>query len=139
MDLYSRKVLGWALADHLRTSLVEAALVNALKSRECPSGLIFHSDRGSQYGSKSFRSLLKIAGIEQSMSGRANPYDNATMESFMGTFKSELVQDGSFIDEIDARIEVAEYIDCYYNIKRKHSSIGYKTPTQFEAILTKAA
>ena len=139
MDLHSRKVLGWELADHLRSSLVEAALVNALKSRECPSGLIFHSDRGSQYGSKSFRALLKTAGIEQSMSGRGNPYDNATMESFMGTFKAELIQDGRFIDEVDARIEITDYIDCYYNTKRKHSSLGYKTPKQFEENLTKAA
>lgn len=137
MDLYTRRVLGWALADHLRSSLVEEALVKALKARQCPTGVIFHSDRGSQYGSKIFRALLKKAGIRQSMSGRANPYDNATMESFMGTFKAELIQDGSFIDERDAQIEISEYIDHYYNTKRKHSSIGYKTPNQFEANLTK--
>jgi transposase InsO family protein len=139
MDLYSRRVLGWALADHLRSSLVEEAMVKALKARQCPAGLIFHSDRGSQYGSKCFRGLLKKAGIGQSMSGRANPYDNATMESFMGTFKTELIQDGSFIDERDAQLEISDYIDYYYNTKRKHSSIDYKTPNQFEAILTKAA
>ena len=73
------------------------------------------------------------------MSGSANPYDNATMESFMGTFKTERVLDGSFIDEIDAHIEISEYINCYYKIKRKHSTIGCKTPTQFEEILTKTA
>lgn len=139
MDLYSRRVLGWALAEHLRSSLVEEAMVKALKARQCPAGLIFHSDRGSQYGSKCFRTLLKKAGIRQSMSGRANPYDNATMESFMGTFKAELIQDGSFIDERDAQLEISDYIDYYYNTKRKHSSIDYKTPNQFEAILTKAA
>lgn len=139
MDLYTRRVLGWALADHLRSSLVEEALVKALKARQCPAGVIFHSDRGSQYGSKIFRALLKKAGMRQSMSGRANPYDNATMESFMGTFKAELIQDGSFIEERDAQIEISEYIDYYYNTKRKHSSIGYKTPNQFEANLTKAA
>jgi transposase InsO family protein len=139
MDLYSRRVLGWALADHLRSSLVEEAMLKALKARQCPTGLIFHSDRGSQYGSRRLRTLLKKAGIRQSMSGRANPYDNATMESFMGTFKAELVQDGSFIEERDAQIEISEYIDYYYNTKRKHSSIGYKNPNQFGADLTKAA
>ena len=139
MDLYSRRVLGWAVADHLRSSLVEEAMVKALKARQCPAGLIFHSDRGSQYGSKSFRALLKKAGVSQSMSARANPYDNATMESFMGTFKAELIQNGSFIDERDAQIEISEYIDYYYNTKRKHSSIAYKTPKQFEENLTKAA
>ena len=77
--------------------------------------------------------------MRQSMSGRANPYDNATMESFMGTFKAELIQDGSFIEERDAQIEISEYIDYYYNTKRKHSSLGYKNPNQFEANLTKAA
>ena len=139
MDLYSRRVLGWAVADHLRSSLVEEAMVKALKARQCPAGLIFHSDRGSQYGSKSFRALLKKAGVSQSMLARANSYDNATMESFMGTFKAELIQNGSFIDERDAQIEISEYIDYYYNTKRKHSSIAYKTPKQFEENQTKAA
>ena len=139
MDLYSRRVLGWAVADHLRSSLVEEAMVKALKARQCPAGLIFHSDRGSQYGGKSFRALLKKADVRQSMSGRANPNDNATMESFMGTFKAELIQEGSFIDERDAQLEISDYIDYYYNTKRKHSSIDYKTPNQFEAKLTKIA
>jgi putative transposase len=139
MDLYSRRVVGWSIADHLRSSLVEEALRKAIKTRQCPRGLIFHSDRGSQYGSKSFRAILKQASISQSMSGRANPYDNATMESFMGTLKTELIQDGSFINEEDARIEIFDYIESYYNTKRRHSSISYQTPTQFEANLTKAA
>jgi putative transposase len=133
MDLCSRRILGWALGDHLRSSLVEEAMEKALRARQCPTGLIFHSDRGSQYGSKSFRSLLKKAGTIQSMSRRANPYDNATMESFMGTLKAELIQDGSFINEQDATLEISAYIDCYYNTQRMHSSLDYLNPNQFEA------
>jgi transposase InsO family protein len=136
MDLYSRRVVGWSIAAHLRSSLVEEAMSKAIKTRPCPAGLIFHSDRGSQYGSKSFRALLKHAGISQSMSGRANPYDNASMESFMGTLKAELIQDGSFINERDAHIEIFAYLESYYNTKRRHSSINYQTPAQFEANLT---
>ena len=97
MDLCSRRIVGWALADHLRSSLVEEAMEKALKSRQCSTGLIFHSDRGSQYGSKTIRAFIKKAQLQQSMSGRANPYDNAAMESLMGTLKAELMQDGSFI------------------------------------------
>lgn len=138
MDLCSRRIVGWSLADHLRSSLVEEAMEKALKSRQCPTGIIFHSDRGSQYGSKTFRALIKKAQIQQSMSGRANPYDNATMESFMGTFKGELMQDGSFMNQEDAELEIAEFIN-YYNTQRRHSSLAYLTPFQFEENLTKAA
>ena len=133
IDLYSRRVVGWSLADHLRAGLVSEALNNALKSRSRSRDLIFHSDRGSQYGSRVFRGLLAQAGITQSMSRRANPYDNAWTESFIGTLKSEMLQGGCFIDEKDAQIEIFSYIDGYYNTERKHSALGYLSPSKFES------
>jgi len=132
IDLCSRRVVGWSLANHMRSDLVLAALFQALKTR-LANGVIFHSDRGSQYGSASFRNALAEAGMRQSMSARANPYDNAWTESFIGTLKHEMLQGGCFQNAHDARIEIFEYIEGYYNTHRKHSSIGYKTPIQFEA------
>jgi putative transposase len=132
IDLCSRRVVGWSLADHMRSDLVLAALHQALQTRSTER-TIFHSDRGSQYGSAPFRAALAQAGLSQSMSARANPYDNAWTESFIGTLKREMLQGGCFEDANDARIEIFEYIDGYYNTHRKHSSLGYKTPSQFEA------
>ena len=132
IDLCSRRILGWSLADHMRSDLVIDALHQALQTRPVDR-TIFHSDRGSQYGSTPFRNALAKAGLRQSMSARANPYDNAWTESFIGTLKHEMLQDGCFENADDARTEIFEYIDGYYNTHRKHSSIGYKTPNQFEA------
>lgn len=132
IDLCSRRVVGWSLADHMRSDLVLDALRQALQTRST-EGTIFHSDRGSQYGSAPFRAALAKAGLSQSMSARANPYDNAWTESFIGTLKREMLQGGCFEDANDARIEIFEYIEGYYNTHRKHSSLGYKTPSQFEA------
>ena len=132
IDLCSRRVVGWSLADHLRSDLVLDALHQALQTRPTDR-TIFHSDRGSQYGSAPFRQALAKAGLRQSMSARANPYDNAWTESFIGTLKREMLQGGCFEDANDARIEIFEYIDGYYNTHRKHSSLGYQTPSQFEA------
>ena len=109
------------------------ALKQALGSRRALPNLIFHSDRGSQYGSGTYRQLLREAGMQQSMSARANPYHNAWTESFIGTLKTEMLQDGSFIDDSGARIEIFAYIESHYNTHRKHSSLGYKTPASFEA------
>jgi len=137
IDLCSRRIVGWSLADHMRKELVIDALNNALQSRTIPKNLIFHSDRGSQYGSIAFRNRLQKKAMRQSMSARANPYDNAWTESFIGTLKREMLRGGSFIDEADARTEIFEYVEAYYNNLRKHSSIDYLTPNQFEAkILT---
>lgn len=133
IDLYSRKIVGWALANHLRADLVVVALKQAIASRRINRGVVFHSDRGSQYGSASYRNLMQAAGMKQSMSARANPYHNAWTESFMGTLKSEMLQGGSFIDHRDAYTEIFAYIEAYYNTRRKHSSIGCLTPAQFEA------
>lgn len=138
IDLCSRRIVGWALADHMRSSLVEDAMKEAFNARRGIIDLIFHSDRGSQYGSKEFRKLLRTAGIRQSMSARANPYHNAWTESFMGTLKAEMLQNGRFIDATDAHTEIFAYIDCYYNTQRLHSSLDYKTPTHFEAAIALA-
>jgi transposase InsO family protein len=132
LDLCSRRVVGWSLADHMRSDLVLDALLQALETRPA-NRTIFHSDRGSQYASTPFRNALAEAGLRQSMSARANPYDNAWTESFIGTLKLEMLQDGCFEDAGDARTEIFEYIEGYYNTHRKHSALGYKTPSQFEA------
>jgi putative transposase len=132
IDLHTRRVIGWALADNMRASLVVEALIQALASTGKIPGCIFHSDRGSQYGSKAFRKALKDAGMIQSMSARANPYHNAWTESMIGTLKAEMLQDGCFQNEEDARTELFAYIESYYNTQRKHSSLGYKTPAEFE-------
>jgi len=132
IDLCSRRIVGWSLADHMRSDLVLDALRQALETRPT-NRTIFHSDRGSQYGSISFRKALAKAGLCQSMSARANPYDNAWTESFIGTLKREMLQDGCFENAGDARTEIFDYIEGYYNTHRKHSAIGYNTPNQFEA------
>ena len=135
IDLYSRRVVGWSLSNHLPAELVGEALRQALRSRTRNRGLVFHSGRGSQYGSRSFRALLRRAGITQSMSRRANPYDNAWTESFMGTLKTEMVQGSQFTGDQDARIEIFSYIEGSYNTERKHSSLGYLSPSKFESNL----
>jgi len=135
MDLCTRRIVGWALADHMRAELVVNALKQALGSRPKLSKCIFHSDRGSQYGSRAFRRKMDRAGMIQSMSARANPYHNAWSESVIGTLKNEMLQGGRFIDQEDARTEIFAYIDGYYNTIRKHSALTYLSPSQFEAQL----
>lgn len=132
IDLHSRKIIGWSFADHMRAELVCEAFQQALGARLDYSGVIFHSDRGSQYGSRHFRKLLSAAGARQSMSARANPYDNAWTESCIGTLKREMLQGGEFIDDSDAKTEIFSYIEGYYNTRRKHSSLGYLTPSKYE-------
>lgn len=133
IDLCSRRIVGWSLANHMRSELVADALKQALASRSTSHGIMFHSDRGSQYGAAAYRKLLETHGMRQSMSARANPYHNAWTESFMGTLKSEMLQDGCFTDSADARTELFAYIESYYNTHRKHSALGYRTPAQFES------
>ena len=130
MDLYSRKVVGWALAEHMREELVMMALNRALASRYINEGLIVHSDRGGQYAGKRFRELLDAHKIRQSMSGKDNPYDNAFMESYFSRFKAELLQGGVFEKLEDARTEAFEYIEMYYK-SHPHSSLGYISLTGF--------
>jgi putative transposase len=135
LDLYSRKIVGWALADNLRAPLVMAALQQALRSRRRATKTIFHSDRGSQYGSGAYRQMLQQAGLRQSMSARANPYHNAWTESFMATLKTEMIQDRCFLDQKQARLELFAYIESYYNTQRKHSALAYLSPAKFESLL----
>jgi len=132
MDLYSRRIVGWKLANHMRGELVLQAFEQALRSRPKTSSTIFHSDRGSQYGCTAFRTALNTAGFRQSMSARSNPYDNAWTESLVGTIKREMLQNGSFDSAQDAQTEIFEYIEGYYNPSRRHSALGYLSPAQFE-------
>jgi len=131
VDLWSRRVVGWYLAEHMRDELVITALRRALMSRQPADGLILHSDRGGQYASKAFRKLLSGRYL-QSMSRAGECYDNATAESFWSRLKAEVVESGVFLSLEDARAEIGDYIDNYYNPIRKHSGISYYSPVQFE-------
>jgi putative transposase len=132
MDLFSRRVTGWQLADHMREELVVEAFKKAWGNRNAAAGLIIHSDRGGQYAGKKFRRLLAANSLLQSMSGVANPYDNAFMESHFSRFKAELLEGGAFENLEDARTEIFEYIEMYYNPIRRHSSLGYISPVTYE-------
>lgn len=132
MDLYSRKLIGWAMEDHLQTSLPLAALHMALQQRRPGAGLLHHSDRGVQYASGDYRQVLSAFGLEASMSRRANCYDNAAMESFWGTLKNELVHRMKYATRAEARRSIFAWIETYYNRVRLHSSLSYKSPVDFE-------
>ena len=132
LDLHSRMVVGWALADHLRTELVEQALLGALGKREPSEDLLHHSDRGCQYASRSYRGRLEALGISVSMSRRGDCYDNAVVESFFGTLKQELVHHARWVDLADARAAIHDYIEVFYNRQRLHSSLAYRTPAEVD-------
>lgn len=133
IDIYSRKVTGWAMDTRLRDTLVLSALNQAIGREHPEEGLLVHTDRGSQYTSQRFQALLMRYGFRQSMSRKGNPYDNAIMESFYRTLKRELVQDAYYDNPEQARQDIFRYIELYYNTKRIHSAIGWLSPTQFEA------
>jgi transposase InsO family protein len=134
MDLYSRKIVGWAMQENLQTSLALNALTMAIKHRQpLPSkSLLHHSDRGSQYASLEYRTQLQQAHIHSSMSRKANCYDNATIESFWSTLKNELLADVVFENPEHARQVLFQSIEITYNRNRLHSSLGYKSPVDFE-------
>jgi putative transposase len=133
LDLFSRRVVGWKLGESLEAELVVTALRNALVLRQPAEGLYFHSDRGSQYSSEAVRKPLSVIGANQSMSGVGNCYDNATMEAFFSTLKTECFPDNQvFASRAQARREIFEYIEVYYNSRRLHSTLGYQTPCQYE-------
>jgi transposase InsO family protein len=132
MDLFSRRVVGWRVDDNMEEALILVPLRTALQVREPASGLIVHSDRGGQYISNQVRELVSLWRIRPSMSRADDPYDNAFAESFWSRLKAELLEGGCFLSVEDARTEVFEYIECYYNRVRKHSSLGYKSPEQVE-------
>jgi len=133
LDLYSRRIVGWAVSREINTSLVLMALSMALTHRQPPAGLIFHSDRGVQYASADFRRALAAAGLVASMSRRANCYDNATMEAFWSTLKLELIYRHQFEDASQLRQALFDYIEVFYNRQRLHSALGYQTPAGFES------
>lgn len=133
LDLFSRKVVGWSMANHMRTELVLDALQAALGSRTPDAdGLIFHSDQGSQYASDEYRETLGSAGITPSMSRRANCWDNAVAESFFSTLKIELLYNEFLMDSDLTKTTIAEWIEIYYNRKRRHSTNGGLTPADYE-------
>ena len=135
LDAYSRKVVGWAMGDTLATTLPLAALEMACHQRRPAKGLLHHSDRGVQYASQDYRNRLAALGLEASMSRKANCYDNATMESFWSTLKHELVYRGQWATRAQARQRLFEWIEVFYNRTRLHSSLGYKSPVDFETQL----
>lgn len=132
IDLFARHVVGWAVSDRLHRRLASHALEKAITMRHPPKGLIHHSDRGSQYCSLDYQAKLKANGIAISMSGKGNCYDNAMVETFFKTLKSELIWRTVFQTRHDAEKAIARYIGGFYNPIRRHSSLDYLSPTQFE-------
>jgi len=131
LDLYSRRVIGWAFADSLHTALPLAALRMALRQRQPPRGVLHHSDRGCQYASAEYRSWLHAYGLEASMSRTGNPYDNASMESFFSTLKTEALH-GPPCSPADTQARVFDYLVTFYNRVRLHSALGFRSPVDFE-------
>jgi len=132
VDIYSRLVVGWAMSKERDEQLVTKAAEMAITQRRPGASLIHHSDRGSQYTSQGYLTLLKETGIQVSMSGKGDCYDNALMESFFGTLKEECVERQSYQTRAEARNAVFEYIEVFYNRQRKHSSLGYVSPVTYE-------
>jgi putative transposase len=132
LDVFSRRVVGWALEPHLNTELTLAALNMAIAARQPRPGLVHHSDRGCQYASELYRDRLDQLGIIPSMSRPGNPYDNAFCESFMKTFKQEEIYCTQYADLPDLRLHVGDFIDHYYNCVRLHSALAYASPERFE-------
>ncbi len=131
LDCFSRRIVGWSLSRQIDAELVCAALEMALR-RRCPQGdLVHHSDRGVQYASGALRSLLQREGLTMSMSRKGDPWDNAMMESFFGSLKTEWIDDG-YATEAQARMEVFKYIEMFYNPTRRHSALDYLSPAQYE-------
>jgi len=136
IDLASRRVVGWAMADHMRAELVCDALAMAIANRRPRPGLIFHSDRGSQYGSEEFIKLLKGNSITQSFSRPAQCWDNAVGESWFSTLKNELIHRHAWPTRACARQAIFEFIEVFYNRQRLHSSLGMLSPVEYEETLT---
>jgi transposase InsO family protein len=140
LDAFSRKVVGWAMADHLRAELALDALAMALRRRTVvPHGLVHHSDRGVQYACGDYLARLEAAGIVPSMSRSGCPYDNAMAESFMKTLKQEEVDGTDYRDLADARHRIGAFIEQVYNRQRLHSALAYRSPDEYEESLRRAA
>ena len=134
LDRYSRKIVGWAMSEHIDTALVLKALDMALLHRRPPVNLLLHSDRGVQYASAEYRRALAQAGLVASMSRKGNCYDNATMESFWSTLKLELVYRRDFVTRSQARTQIFDYIESFYNRQRTHSALDFQSPVDFELL-----
>lgn len=131
IDLFNREVIGWSIANHMRTEMVVAAFARAMAKRPPAKGAIFHTDRGSQFASNEFKEILLKAGFIQSMSRKGNCWDNAVIESFFGTLKVEVVGNKIYTDIDEARRFMFDYIETFYNTERLHSSLGYVSPSNF--------
>jgi len=134
LDLYSRQIVGWAMSDSLQRQLVIDALQMAIVARRPAPGLLHHSDRGSQYASHDYQALLTRAQMVSSMSRKGDCYDNAVVQSFFGTLKTELIYQRQYATRAEARADIFEYIEVFYNRIRCHSALGYKSPVRFEAL-----
>jgi putative transposase len=132
LDLYSRRVIGWAMDSSLGEELVQRALKMALANRQPPAGVLHHSDRGCQYAAQQYQSRLAESGLVCSMSGKGDCWDNAPVESFFATLKKELIHQRHYASREEARLEVFEFIEVYYNRQRRHSTLGYLSPSEFE-------
>jgi transposase InsO family protein len=139
LDLFARRIVGWTVVDHLRTELVLAALTMALGRRRPPTALLHHSDQGVQYASEAYQQVLRANGIVCSMSRRGNCWDNAVVESFFATLKTELIDRRAWPTRREAREAISEYIELFYNAHRLHSSLGYRAPNDFEKRVTLTA
>jgi transposase InsO family protein len=139
LDVFSRRIVGWSMKRRMTDDLVITAFNNAVIRRGPSQGVVFHSDRGSQYCSKRFQSLVQGIGGIQSMSCTGSCYDNAITESFFGTMKRELVHHCSFESRSEAQSQIFRYIEGFYNRRRRHSSIGYHAPEKYERLLVKIA
>ncbi|OLL89699.1 MULTISPECIES: IS3 family transposase [unclassified Pseudonocardia] len=132
IDLHSRKVVGYAVADHLRTNLITEALAAALLTRRPPAGVIMHSDRGTQYTSREFTDFCAANNVARSMGRRATCFDNAVAESFFASYKKELIHTRPWNDVTEVRQQTFAWIESYYNRRRRHSTLEYLTPTEYE-------
>ena len=138
LDLHSRMVVGWAMGDRLTTDLPLAALQMAFSGRNPPAGVIHHSDRGSQYTSRLYQAALRAGAAVPSMGRKGDCFDNAVVESFFSTLKRELLLGNIFHTRQEGRSQVFEYLEVFYNRQRRHSTLGYKTPLEFEQLSNRA-
>jgi len=139
LDRWSRKVIGWQLSRSLQSAVAVEALEQALESRQPPSGLVHHSDRGIQYAAEEYTRILSAHGILASMSRAGNPWDNAACESFLKTLKAEQIDGRSYATMEELQQDIAAFLDGYYNLRRLHSSLGYRPPEEFEQQHTPSA
>jgi transposase InsO family protein len=132
LDLFSRRIVGWAMSDRMTSDLTVSALKMAVQQRQVDPGLLHHSDQGSQYTAEEYQQLLEDWGIKVSMNGAGSWYDNAAMESFFGTLKGEWVYHHAYRTRIQARADIFYYIEAFYNRRRLHSTLGYLSPMAYE-------